>query len=186
MEAGPRPEPKPSFGCPDAPAADRETAVNCSLMSGDPARRVVLVDFPLRVAGRAYQHREALLREFAIIAIGGGEQADVPKRLVEIATILDDRYAGLNPEAEDVLDAAAQRKAEYIDLELTVPPRVKGDTLDLAPLLLEADEYCRTGGLLTLAPTDEMRTFWTWFLSEFVRQADGNAPRSWHGFSAVR
>lgn len=155
-------------------------------MSGDPARRVVLVDFPLRVAGRAYQHREALLREFAIIAIGGGEQADVPKRLVEIATILDDRYAGLNPEAEDVLDAAARRKAEYLDLELTVPPRVKGDTLDLAPLLLEADEYCRTGGLLTLAPTDEMRTFWTWFLSEFVRQADGHVPRSWHDFPAAR
>jgi hypothetical protein len=152
----------------------------------DEARRVVLVDFPLRVAGRAYQHREALLREFAIIAIGGGEHADVPKRLVEIATILDDRYAGLNPEAEDAIDAAVSRRAEYVDLELTVPRRLKSDTIDLAPLLLEADEYCRTGGLLTLAPTDEMRMFWTWFLSEFVLQADGQPPRSWHDFSASR
>lgn len=153
-------------------------------MTGDASRRVVLVDFPLRVAGRAYQHRAALLREFAIISFGGGEQADVPKRLVEIATILDDRYAGLNPEAADVLDAAAQRKAEFIDLELSVPTRVKGDTLELGPLLLEADEYCRTGGLLTLAPTDEMRTFWTWFLVEFVRQADGGEPISWRDYAA--
>ena len=58
-------------------------------MQGEELGRVVLVDFPLRVAGRAYRHREALLREFAIIAFGGGEQADVPKRLVEIAKILE-------------------------------------------------------------------------------------------------
>src|SRR5882757_3851091 len=124
---------------------------------GDVSHQVTLVDFPLRVAGRAYQHRAALLREFAIIAIGGGEQADIPKRLVEIATILDERYSGMNPEASDVLDAAAQRKADYIDLELSVPTRIKGDMLDVAPLLLEADEYCRSGGLLTMSPTDEMR-----------------------------
>jgi hypothetical protein len=152
----------------------------------DALHRVILVDFPLRVAGRAYQHREALLREFAIIAIGGGEPADVPKRLVELATILDDRYSGLNPEANDVIDAAAQRKVDYVDLELTVPPRIKGDTLDLAPLLLEADEYCRSGGLLTMTPTDEMRSFWTWFLLEFVRQADGGSPLSWRRFYAER
>ena len=151
---------------------------------GDVSHQVILVDFPLRVAGRAYQHRAALLREFAIIAIGGGEQADIPKRLVEIATILDDRYSGMNPEASDVLDAAAQRKADYIDLELTVPTRIKGDMLDVAPLLLEADEYCRSGGLLTMSPTDEMRSFWFWFLGEFVRQADGERPRSWRTFSA--
>jgi hypothetical protein len=153
---------------------------------GEASHRVTLVDFPLRVAGRAYQHREALLREFAIIAIGGGEQADVPKRLVELATILDERYSGLNPEANDVIDAAAQRNVDYIDLELTVPPRIKGDTLDLAPLLLEADEYCRSGGLLTMTPTDEMRSFWTWFLLEFVRQADGGSPLSWRRFYAER
>ncbi len=155
-------------------------------MSADETRRVVLVDFPLRVAGRAYQHRAELLREFAIISFGGGEQADVPKRLVEIATILDERYAGLNPEADDVLDAAQARRSEFVDLELVVPPRVKGDTMDLAPLLLEADEYCRTGGLLTLAPTAEMRTFWMWFLTEFVRQADGQPPRSWCDYSAAQ
>jgi len=79
-----------------------------------------------------------------------------------------------------------RRNIDHVDLELMVPTRIKGDTLDLAPLLQEADDYCRTGGLLTLAPSDETRTFWTWFLSEFVRQADGQTPRSWHDFSTVR
>jgi hypothetical protein len=155
-------------------------------MSGDASHRVVLVDFPLRVAGRAHRRREALLREFAIIAFGGGEQADVPKRLVEIATILDEQYSGVNQSADEAIYAAASVRAEYVDLELTVPPRVKGDMLDLAPLLLEADEYCRSGGLLTLSPTAEMRSFWTWLLSEFVRQADGQPSRSWRDFSSAR
>jgi len=152
-------------------------------MSGDDIRKVVLVDFPIRVSGRAYRHREALLREFAIIAFGGGEQADVPKRLIEIATVLDERYSGLNPEAEDLLDAAVKTRVEYVDLELSIPVQLKTDTLDVAPLLREADEYCRTGGLLTLAPTEEMRAFWMWFLSEFVRQAGGEDPISWRDFA---
>ena len=160
-----------------------EPSVNYGPMQGKELGRVVLVDFPLRVAGRAYRHREALLREFAIIAFGGGEQADVPKRLVEIAKILDDRYAGLNPEADDAIDAAVQRRVDYIDLELTVLPRIKDDMLDIGPLLREVDEYCRTGGLLTLGATDDVRSFWAWFLGEFVRQADGEAPKSWRDFS---
>jgi hypothetical protein len=155
------------------------------MMSGEHMRGVRLVDFPLRVAQRAYQHRESLLREFAFIALGGGEQADVPKRLVEIATILDERYAGLNPEAEAVLGEAARDRRPHVDLELRVPRRIKSDTLDLAPLLLEVDEYCRRGDLLTLAPPEEIRTFWMWFLLEFVRQADGEEPTSWRDFTQV-
>jgi hypothetical protein len=153
---------------------------------GDEMRRVVLVDFPLRVAREAYQHREALLREFAIIAFGGGEQADVPKRLIEIANVLDERYSGLNPEAEDIIDEAIRRRAEHIDLELAVPPRIKSDTLDVAPLLIEVDAYCRDGSLLTLTPSEEVRAFWIWFLLEFVRQTDGESPQSWHDFCALQ
>ena len=106
-------------------------------MQGEEMRRVVLVNFPLRVARRAYQHREALLREFAIITFGGGEQADVPKRLLEIAKILDERYSGLNPAADGVLDAAVRRNADHVDLELMVPTRIKSDSLDLTRLLLD-------------------------------------------------
>jgi hypothetical protein len=145
-------------------------------------RRVTIKDFPLRVASKAYQHREALLREFAIIAIGGGEQADVPKRLIEIATVLDDRYSGLNPEADAEVETAFKTGAEFVDLDLQVPTRIKSDTLDVGPLLIEVDEYCRSGDLLTLTPSAEVRAFWIWFLLEFMRQADGEAPLSWRDF----
>jgi hypothetical protein len=146
-------------------------------------RQVVLVDFPLRVASKAYQHREALLREFAIIAIGGGEQADVPKRLLEIATVLDDRYSGLNPEADQAVETAAKTGAEFVDLRLQVPDRIKTDTVDITPLLIEVDAYCKNGDLLTLETPDEVRAFWIWLLLEFIRQHDGDAPLSWREFT---
>src|SRR4051794_7253146 len=154
-------------------------------MSGDPMRRVLMVDFPLRVAAKAYQHREALLREFAIIAIGGGEHADVPKRLLEIATVLDDRYSGLNPEADQAVETAFKGGAEYVDLDLRVPTRIKSDTIDITPLLLEVEEYCRNGDLLTLETPEEVRSFWIWFLLEFVRQHDGESPLSWREFTVA-
>lgn len=146
-------------------------------------RQVVLIDFPLRVASKAYQHREALLREFAIIAIGGGEHADVPKRLLEIATVLDARYSGLNPEADQAVETAFKSGAQFVDLQLQVPDRIKTDTINVAPLLVEVEQYCKNGDLLTLETPEEVRAFWIWFLSEFVRQHDGETPLSWREFT---
>jgi hypothetical protein len=145
-------------------------------------RSVTLVDFPLQTGMRARQHRESLFREFAIIATGGGDDADVPKRLLEIARLHEERYGGLNPEADDAVDAAIAAGEEYMDVVVRVPDRIREDTLDLAPLLLEVDAYCRSGDLLTLAPSDEIRAFWFWFLREFVRQLNGEPPLSWHHF----
>jgi len=145
-------------------------------------KQVKLVAFPAQVALRARQHMESLFREFAIIALGGGREADVPKRLLEIARLHEERYGGLNPDADDAVDAAMADGVEFLDVEVSVPPRIKQDTVGIKPLLLEADEYCRSGDLLTLAPSDEIRAFWFWFLSEIVRQTDGEPPVSWHDF----
>ena len=145
-------------------------------------REVRVVDFPLRVALRARQHAESLSREFALIARGGGDEADVPKRLLEIAQLQDERYGALNPEADEAVDTGFARNQEFIDFTLFVPERLKEDTVDMAPLLLEVDEYCRSGDLLTPPPTDEMRAFWLWFLAEMVRQLAGEQPVSWRDF----
>jgi hypothetical protein len=145
--------------------------------------QVTILEFPLKVGLRARQHRESLLREFAIIASGGGDDAEVPKRLIEIARMHDERYSGLNPEADDAVDAAMNRGEEFIDFEVTVPERIKQDTVDLGPVLVEVDEYCRNGDLLTLSPPDDVRAFWIWFLGEFVRQVSGEPPLAWSDFS---
>jgi len=145
-------------------------------------RQVTLVDFPLPVGIRARQHSEALMREFAIIAMGGGDRADVPKRLLELAQLHRERYSGMNPGADDAVDAAIKRGEEFITLTVDVPKRLKQDTIDLTTVLVEVDRYCRNGELLTLAPNEELRTFWIWFLSEFVNQLSGREPVSWRDF----
>jgi hypothetical protein len=145
-------------------------------------REVRIVDFPLRVALRARQHVESLSREFAIIALGGGDEADVPKRLLEIARLSDERYGALNPEADAAVDEGFASNREFIDFTLYVPEQIKDDTVDMAPLLLEVDAYCRSGDLLTPPPSVEIRVFWFWFLGEIVRQVTGDQPTSWRGF----
>ncbi len=148
-------------------------------------RSVVLLDFPVELVQRAREHVEALLREFALIVHGAGDHDPlVPKRLLELAAESERRNAGLNPHAEDVLDAARERGDEYVDLDLEVPVSFKQETLDAVPILLEVEQYCRSGDLLTLVPTDDLRLFWQWYLSEFVRQIDGEPPCRWRDFLA--
>jgi hypothetical protein len=142
-------------------------------------RRVVLLDFPLPLMDEARQHSEALMREFQMLAHADPETARVPKRLLELAAESEKRNAGLNSHADEIVDAALARGEEYIDLELFVPLTFRHQTLEAVPILLEVDEYCRTGQLLTLVPSDELRAFWQWYLGEFVRQIDGFEPVSW-------
>lgn len=145
-------------------------------------RSVTLIGFPLDVARRAYAHRAALLREFAIIALGGGAFDDLPARLVELVKELDERYSGTNPEADEIVNQAIKHGESRVDLAVRVPPRIMGDMVDLHALLVDVDEYCRTGELLTLAPDDELRRFWYWFLGELARQSTGAGPVAWDDF----
>jgi hypothetical protein len=150
-------------------------------------RRVVLLDFPIREMQRAREQSEALVREFALIVHGAiDEDARVPKRLLELAAESERRYSGLNPHAEDVVDAALARGDDYVDLELQVPETFKQETIDAVPLLLEVEEYCRTGQLLSLVTPDDLRIFWEWYLLEFVRQIEGQAPVPWREYLSTR
>lgn len=146
-------------------------------------RRVVLVGFPVALGIRARQHSEALLREFAIIAMGGGECADVPKRLLEIAAESDERYAITTRATHDAVDVAAANGKTSIDIELELPDRVATDTSETVNVLLEVDQYCSSGELLTLNPPPDIKLFWVWFLGELVRQINGMQPTSWPEFS---
>ena len=144
---------------------------------------MLLVGFPVPLGLRARQHSEALLREFAIIAMGGGEHADVPKRLLEIAAESDERYATTTRATHDVVDIAAEKGAESVDFELELPERIVADTGETVNVLLEVDQYCSNGELLTLNPPTDIKLFWMWFLGELVRQINGMQPTSWLEFS---
>lgn len=141
--------------------------------------RVVLVDLPIELWNRARQHSDALRREFAFIAAEGREDTDVARRLLAIAEVSDRRYATLNPDAEAQVEAALRRGEPLITVDVSVPADFKQHIIESAPVLLEVDQYCRRGDLLTLAIPDDLRAYWTWYLGEFVRQIDGGEPTPW-------
>ena len=59
-------------------------------------------------------------------------------------------------------------------------PRATARTLSRFIELLDlADDFCRQQRLLSLARTPEQRRFQSWFLCEFVRQAEGEEPLPW-------
>ena len=146
--------------------------------------RVLLRDFPVQLAYEARQHGESLLRELAFIVADGRDDTPVARRLLELAAHTDEHYAGMNPEADALLDAAHARGDEYVDLDLQVPADFLDTALEAVPVLVEVDKFCRTGQLLTLPPSDELRAFWRWYLGEYIRQIGGEPPVSWRTVQA--
>jgi hypothetical protein len=45
----------------------------------------------------------------------------------------------------------------------------------------QADAFCRAEQLLTIATTPVERRFRTWFIDEFIGQAEGADPVPWDG-----
>jgi len=145
-------------------------------MSGDLVR-VSILGMPLDVMQRSSEHSDELLREFALIR---GESAHhVPSRLLALIEELRGRFGSFSEGPRRAMDAALARGDETIDLHYDVPPTVAAAARQLGDLLDEADEFCRSGDLLTLATTPEGLAFRHWYLDEFERQIDGLPARPW-------
>ena len=139
--------------------------------------RVSILGMPLEVMQRSSEHSDELLREFALIR---GEGSDhVPARLLALIEELRGRFGSFSEGPRQAMQAALERGDETIDLHYDVPPTVAAAARQLGDLLDEADEFCRSGDLLTLATQPEGRAFRHWYLEEFSRQIDGLPPRPW-------
>jgi hypothetical protein len=153
-------------------------------VAGEPELvEVRIVGLPLDVYRRAGEETDELLREFALItARQPGTAHEVPARLLALAGELNTRFSGFAAEPESELAAALERGDASVDVVYRLPREAADASDALGRLLDEADEYCRQGQeLLTLASSDDVRTFRTWFLAEFIGQIAGHPPRPWPG-----
>jgi hypothetical protein len=140
---------------------------------------VAIRGFPLAVWERARRHTEALLREFAIIADGGGDNAELPQRLLDILGHVRVRAGGLNAQAERSIEDATARGDTEVDFDVRVPASIARGARGFSALIDEVDAYCRAGDRLTLATPPEVRKFQLWYIGEFARQVEGAPPLSW-------
>ena len=141
-------------------------------------RSVVLVDLPVELQARAEERHEELLRELAHVA-HAGEAAGTPQRLLALVTEVRARYAPFaGPVREQILAARASGR-KTIDLRFVLPESGRSAARALLHVLEEADAFCRSGDLLTLAAPPDLVRFRRWFFGEVERQLAGAEPSAW-------
>jgi len=140
---------------------------------------VRIVGLPLDVLRSSREHHDSLMREFALIALDDERGDAAPTRLIALTDELRARFQAFTTRANETIDAAVARGDAVIDVEFEIPAVAADAAERLTELLDEADDFCRTGDLLTLATSPEVRAFRDWYLGEFVRQCRGEAPRAW-------
>ena len=143
---------------------------------------VRLLGLPLGLLARAREHDDELTREFGHIEVAESDIA--PARLTALSQQLRARYSSFTAAAEQAIAAATERGDQTIDVSLRVPEDVADAARTLLVLLDEADEYCRTGDLLTLAPPRDVVTLRQWYLHQFIDQTQGSAPVSFEEYVA--
>ena len=144
---------------------------------------VRLAGLPLKVHARAQQHNAEMTREFQLIVEqdhqGGGS---VPARLLQISTLLSARYAGFTDEQEARIEAGiAAGEAQLDEVTFLVPVDVGDAARQLGDILDEAEDFCRSGQLLTLSATPEVAAYRRWYLDNFIVQCAGAPPLPWTG-----
>ena len=142
----------------------------------------VLRSFPLRVWHRQQDYTHDLLREFQLLTSAGDTRAHaVPAKLLAVADEFLTKYGSLSTRlAEDRL-AALRRGEVTIDSSVPLPAETPSLVASIRDLLVEVEDYCRNGDLLTLAAPADVTALREWTLSEMLRQFAGEPPTPWSG-----
>ena len=156
------------------------TGVDHSRLKATPTRdrvRIHILDVPLALFVGFQQHFRELRREVRLLALA--HESDYP-----LAKSLSDLFGSLDRQLRDgigveQIEAALAKGSESTDLVVHMPRATATTLVRFVELLELADEFCRAERLLSLARSAEQRKFQAWFLTEFVRQANGDPPLSW-------
>jgi anti-sigma regulatory factor (Ser/Thr protein kinase) len=139
--------------------------------------RVTIRDVQLDLYVGFQHHFRELRREVRLLALAHESAYPLAKSLSDLFGVLERQLRdGIGVEQ---IDAALNQGLESIDLVVHMPRSTATTLVRFVELLDLADEFCREQRLLSLARTPEQRRFQAWFLSEFVRQANGEPPLSW-------
>lgn len=143
-------------------------------MNEDELVEVQLLELPPGLMVQAEERADELAREFTHVA--ETDEDAVPARLISLSRHLQGRYGAVLTPVRQQIEEAAARGDESIDISVKVPRSVRTAVSRLWALLDEADEYSRSGDLLTLAPAPELLTLRRWYLTQFLDQIDGAEP----------
>lgn len=173
---------------PAATIADRPTLVG-DIFDADPSALgegpiddglpVLLRDLPVELYANCYLHHQELRRELRLLALAHGDTYPIAGSISRVFRSFDDQLRRSG--GTSALDAALEGEAagKSIDVPLVVPQTLPHTASRMIDMLELADTFCRSERLLSLATSPEQRAFRRWYLGEFVRQCDGEAPIPW-------
>jgi hypothetical protein len=150
----------------------------------EPSVEVRLLNFPLPLFLHSRERHDELQREFTLMAIRPPEQRpghEVPARLLELIDVLGRQYGGAADRSDADRDAAIERGEVSVDLTYELPPSAGPALRQLDQLMEDADAFCRSEDLLTLAATPTETRFRRWYLEQFMVQLAGGDPTPWDG-----
>jgi hypothetical protein len=144
------------------------------------ARTVRLPGVPVDLYLEASRHMTEIVREFALISFGdrSGVTERVPDRLLALVEGLRKRYGTQTDAIRSQFEEAAAAGRPTVDVELPADETTVEITEDITELLDAADEFCRSGDLLTLASSPKVVAWRHWWRDQVVGQIRQGAKPS--------
>jgi anti-sigma B factor antagonist len=144
-------------------------------------REIRILSVPVELHGLAAAHSAALQREFELIA------RDDPGAVAEhgvlgLRSLMEgyrNRFGVIGDQPDAAVASARERGDTEVDLCFDAPQEVGEACRELLDILAAADDYCRSGDLITMATPPDVLAYRQWFLSEFILQLEGREPLPW-------
>ncbi|TMK86939.1 MAG: hypothetical protein E6G57_11620 [Actinobacteria bacterium] len=146
------------------------------------ARTVKLLGVPVDLYFEASRHMGEIAREFALISFGdrSGVNERVPNRLLDLVAELRGPRRRDTDAIRMQFEDAARAGRDTIDVEVPADDSAVELTERITELLDAADEFCRSGDLLTLASSPDVVAWRHWWRDQVVGQArEGAEPVPW-------
>lgn len=126
-----------------------------------------LLNAPVQLFPATQQHTEALLREYALMAIQLESGATAPRLALDMRAVTAQ------------IAAAAEAGKASVDLVIAAPDNAGASLADARDALAIADRLASDGQLLATPALPEVRWCRDWFLGEVIGQLSGATPTPW-------
>lgn len=140
-------------------------------------RRVSLQEFPLEIWDESRRWFEGLLREFEVISSEVGDAT--PRQVLSFVAATTETFGRFSEPASEMMQQAFDLGQETADIELSLPAEAAPAARELWQTILRANDFCRSGVLLTLELSALVLDFIRWYLDEIGGQLEGKAPTPW-------
>ena len=145
------------------------------------AVRLLGLDVPLATAlNRQYAD---LRRELRLLAVA---HQDAYPLAANLSAMFASYERQLPRDVHFAVKRARRAGSATIDLDVTVEPGAAPILKTMLEMFDLADAFCKAERLLSIQRTPEQRAFHVWYLSEYIRQIDGEKPITFRASDSAR